>query len=57
MVLKARASNKRIKQNTKYKRGAVAKLGGGSFGDILAAANEADPHDWTALKIEARYSM
>jgi len=34
---------------------AVAKLGGGSFGDILAAVNELDPHDWTALKVEVRY--
>jgi len=34
---------------------AVAKLGGGSFGDILAAVNELDPHDWTALKVELRY--
>jgi len=35
---------------------AVAKLGGGSFGDILAAVNEHDPEDWLALKVEARYS-
>lgn len=34
---------------------AVAKLNGGSFGDILAAVNEADPQDWTALKIESRH--
>uniref|UniRef100_A0A7S1F6C4 Casein kinase I n=1 Tax=Noctiluca scintillans TaxID=2966 RepID=A0A7S1F6C4_NOCSC len=34
---------------------AVTKLGGGSFGDILAAVNESDPEDWRALKVEARY--
>lgn len=34
---------------------AIAKLGGGTFGDILAAVNEADPEDWTALKIEGCY--
>mmetsp|Transcript_48585 Transcript_48585/g.150346 ORF Transcript_48585/g.150346 Transcript_48585/m.150346 type:complete len:502 (-) Transcript_48585:307-1812(-) len=38
-----------------YRYRAVAKLGGGSFGDILAAVNESDPQDWTALKIEARH--
>lgn len=34
---------------------AIAKLGGGSFGDILAAVATNDPQDWVALKIEARY--
>lgn len=34
---------------------AVEKIGSGSFGDILAAVNEADPEDWVALKVEARY--
>lgn len=41
--------------NASCKYRSVAKLGGGSFGDILAAVNESDPHDWIALKIEARY--
>lgn len=35
---------------------AVCKLGGGTFGDILAAVNENDAEDWIALKIEARYA-
>lgn len=34
---------------------AVEKLGGGSFGDILAAVNENDPEDWIALKFESWY--
>lgn len=35
---------------------ALYKLGGGSFGDILAAVNEEDPQDWKALKVEAIYN-
>jgi len=43
-------------EERRYRYRAVGKLGGGSFGDILAAVNEEDPEDWKALKIEASYS-